>query len=271
MAEEEVTYADLKFQDSSQRKNKEEFEKFEIKAHPAPSDAWRHRILIILCLLLLLGLGVLGGMFYVTFKMQAEKIKKLQKVKDELQRNVSLQMMDNMNSSAAIRNLSLTLQHMATKLCRELNSNKKEHKCQPCPEKWMWHDDKCYLISYNYKSWLESEMDCSSQNATLLTVKSESVLKFIQSQDILQQFWLRLHLPRDEAKRFKNTPLRNLINFVWFDNDIHNLQDQMCGYSSKYYLNFKACTSVEYFICEKMSNPVKTESILMNAAAGRGR
>lgn len=48
------------------------------------------------------------------------KLNKVQNIKEELQRNVSVQLMHSMNSSQMIRNLSLTLQEIATKLCHEL-------------------------------------------------------------------------------------------------------------------------------------------------------
>ena len=49
-----------------------------------------------------------------------EKLNKLQHFKEELQRNMSLQLMQNTNSSQKIRNLSIKLEEIATKLCREL-------------------------------------------------------------------------------------------------------------------------------------------------------
>ncbi|XP_042103487.1 C-type lectin domain family 12 member A isoform X3 [Ovis aries] len=62
---EEVTYADLKFQDSSQTENIQKFDKFEKEEPPVPSHVWRQRALAltVLCLLLLIGLGVLGGIW----------------------------------------------------------------------------------------------------------------------------------------------------------------------------------------------------------------
>lgn len=49
-----------------------------------------------------------------------KKLKELQNSREKLERNVSLQLMHNMNSSEKIRNLSITLQDIATKLCYEL-------------------------------------------------------------------------------------------------------------------------------------------------------
>lgn len=57
---------------------------------------------------------------HLTSKREMEKFKTLHNFKEELQRNISLLLMDNMNSSKKISNLSITLQEIATKLCYEL-------------------------------------------------------------------------------------------------------------------------------------------------------
>lgn len=172
---EEVTYADLKFQDSSQTENIQKFDKFEKEDPPVPSHVWRQGALALtlLCLLLLIGLGVFGAICM-------EKLNKLQNFKEELQRNMSLQLMQNTNSSQKIRNLSIKLEEIATKLCRELYTKNKEHKCKPCPEEWMWHDDKCYLLHayQRQETWQKSDEICSGYNASLLTIKSKSVLVY---------------------------------------------------------------------------------------------
>ena len=60
-----------------------------------------------------------------TLKTDMEKLNKLQNFKEELQRNVSLQLMQNTNSSQKIRNLSIKLEEIATKLCHELYTKNK--------------------------------------------------------------------------------------------------------------------------------------------------
>uniref|UniRef100_A0AC11AT71 Uncharacterized protein n=1 Tax=Ovis aries TaxID=9940 RepID=A0AC11AT71_SHEEP len=197
---EEVTYADLKFQDSSQTENIQKFDKFEKEEPPVPSHVWRQRALAltVLCLLLLIGLGVLGGICM-------EKLNKLQNFKEELQRNMSLQLMQNTNSSQKIRNLSIKLEEIATKLCRELYIKNKGNKCKPCPEEWMWHDDNCYLLLSGYqhrKTWQKSDEICSDYNASLLTIKSKRVLEFIKSLQ-LNHYWLGLS-PRKDNKKYGN-------------------------------------------------------------------
>uniref|UniRef100_A0A2K6UPL1 C-type lectin domain family 12 member A n=1 Tax=Saimiri boliviensis boliviensis TaxID=39432 RepID=A0A2K6UPL1_SAIBB len=198
---EEVTYADLKFQNSTETENIQETDKFGRKAPPAPSRVWRPAALFLtlLCLLLLIGLGVLGSIFYITLKIEMEKVNELQNINEELQRNVSLQLMSNMNSSDKIRNLSTTLQTTATKLCRELYRGKKEHKCKPCPERWMWHGDSCYFLSDDYQTWQESQKACAAHNASLLEINNKSALEFIKSQNKLYGYWLGLSPKKDQT------------------------------------------------------------------------
>ena len=50
------------------------------------------------------------------------------------------------------------------------------HKCKPCPEEWMWHDDNCYLQQNVAETWQKSDEICSDYNASLLMIKSKSVV-----------------------------------------------------------------------------------------------
>lgn len=57
---------------------------------------------------------------HTTLETEMIKSNQLQNIREELQENVSLQLMHNINSSKRIRNLSTMLQKAATQLCREL-------------------------------------------------------------------------------------------------------------------------------------------------------
>ncbi|XP_037369149.1 C-type lectin domain family 12 member A-like [Talpa occidentalis] len=188
---EEVMYADLKFQDSS----KTEYGKSGIKAPAATPRSRQCRVvaLAVLCLLLLAGLGILGSMCM-------GKLNKLQSFKEELQRNLSLQLTENMNSSVKNRKLSIMLQKMATKLCHKLYEKDSGHKCKPCQKDWLWHEDSCYLLSQEREDWQTSEQECRNLNASLLKIKNKSVLDFIKSQTT--DFWLGLS-PRKNQGSFE--------------------------------------------------------------------
>ncbi|XP_066217294.1 C-type lectin domain family 12 member A [Saccopteryx leptura] len=266
MSEEQVTYAELNFQDSSQIQNTQEFDQVGLKAPPAASHVWRQRTLALtlLCLLLLIGLGVLGSIFYLTSKTEKEKFKKLQNFKKELQRNVSLQLMYNMDSFEKIRNLSITLQELTTKLCYELYRRESEHKCKPCPKEWIWHGDSCYITFNNYSTWQMSHMTCSVHNASLLKIKNKSVLEFVKFQSF-NSFWLGLSpTPTKINQRYKKLD-ETIISSDWFTGNTNDLNDKMyCAYVIDDYLYYNPCTYTKHTVCEKLANPVKTESILMN-------
>ncbi|XP_042525228.1 C-type lectin domain family 12 member A-like isoform X2 [Dipodomys spectabilis] len=169
---EEVTYADLNFQNSGKTQKIQELDPVETKEPPAPSHVWTKIALgltLLLFLLLLLGLGILGSVIY-----------KLQNAQEELQRNVSLHQMGNVNSSEKIQNLnekiqnlSITLQTLATRLCRELQKKKPGHKCKPCPQDWEWHANRCYLLYHTYDTWENSQKSCAHHNASLLKINNK--------------------------------------------------------------------------------------------------
>ncbi|KAF6339077.1 C-type lectin domain family 12 member A [Rhinolophus ferrumequinum] len=262
---EEVIYADLKFQDASKIENIQEFDQVGTKAPPAIFHVWRQRALALalLCLLLLIGLGVLGSMFYITSKTEMEKLKKLQYFKEELQKNVSLQLMHNMNNSKNIMKLSITLQIIATKLCYELSRKKPEHQCNPCPKEWMWHGNSCYLLSKDFKTWPNSDKMCSANNASLLKIKDKSVAEFIKFQK-LHDYWLGLS-PRKYSLDYQ-TLEEIIMSSDRFTRNTNDPSDRIyCrNIRNAIYIYSDYCTKQKKYICEKLANPVRTESILMN-------
>ncbi|XP_036924284.1 C-type lectin domain family 12 member A isoform X2 [Sturnira hondurensis] len=229
---EEVTYANLKFQDSRTIEHTQKFDQAGIKVH-------------------------------LTSKRAMGKLKKLQNVKEELQKNVSLQLMHNMYICNKIRNISTTLQELATKLCYELYRKEPEHRCKPCPKEWMWHEDSCYKLFNNDDTWQNSDMTCSAHNASLLKIKNKSVLEFIKSQR-LHDYWLGLS-PRKYPTKYKDLD-EAFTSLDWFTRNTSDLNDGMyCGFiSNTKYVYYSSCTYQKYSACEKLANPVKIESTLMN-------
>ncbi|XP_077026111.1 C-type lectin domain family 12 member A isoform X2 [Tamandua tetradactyla] len=226
---EDVTYADLKFQDSSQTKNIQTFDNLEEKV-------------------------------YITSKTEMGKLNKLQDIKEELERNVSLQLVSNTNISKKIVNLSITMQELATKLCYELYRRQTEHKCKPCPERWIWHEDNCYGLFDNLQTWQKGEELCSAKKASLLKIKNKRILEFVKSQN-LRNYWLGLS-PRKDYRSYDSMD-EKIISSNWYIRDTHYLTNDMsCGYIEKMYIYYDLCTERRKTICEKLANPVKIESML---------
>ncbi|XP_041499985.1 C-type lectin domain family 12 member A [Microtus oregoni] len=265
---EEIVYANLKFQDSDKKENLQTSDKCGGKVPSAPSYSQHKAVLIltVLCLLLLIGLGVLGGLFHTTLRTEMIKSNQLQNIREELQSNVSLQLMHNMNSSKRIRKLSAMLQKTATQLCRELCKNKPEHKCKPCPEGSQWFEDSCYSKLGKSETWQVSEMLCSSRNGSLLKIKNKNVLEFIKSKK-LKGYWLGL-TPRTKTPPYEELD-ENMFLSAEFERSNYDLRNIYCGYINGDYVYYSSCTYKNYVMCVETARTVQVESVLDDLPEGR--
>ncbi|CAO2606839.1 C-type lectin domain family 12 member A [Lemmus lemmus] len=258
---EEIVYTDLKFQNSDKKENLQTSDKCGRKVPSAPSYSQHKAVLIltVLCLLLLIGLGVLGGLFHTTLETEMIKSNQLQNIREELQRNVSLQLIDNINSSKRIRNLSIVLQKTATQLCRELCKNEPEHKCKPCPKGSQWYEDSCYSKLEKYETWQVSEMLCSARNGSLLKIKNRNVLEFIKSNN-LKKYWLGLP-PRKYSSYYEELN-ENMFLSAGLEKSIYDLSKMHCRYIDGDYVYYSPCTSKKYVMCVETARIVQVESVL---------
>ncbi|XP_075409218.1 C-type lectin domain family 12 member B isoform X2 [Tenrec ecaudatus] len=202
---EEVTYATLTFQNSAEAGNNQG-PKLRKRGDPTPSAVWRWAVLslITLCLLLLTGLVTLGIMYFQTsniIDLDSEELSSFQKTTCQQQGNPSPQLSDyNFPTDedflkSQISNLLKKQEQMATKLCQQLVIEKSDHKCNPCPKMWQWHQNSCYYVqSTEEKTWSNSRQDCRDRNATLLKLDSSEEKDFLRSQLFpkLSFFWLGL-------------------------------------------------------------------------------
>ncbi|XP_028641357.1 C-type lectin domain family 12 member A-like, partial [Grammomys surdaster] len=188
------------------------------------------------------------------------KSNQLQSIKEELQRNVSLQLMQNLNKTMKIKNLSAMLQNITTELCRELVNKHPEHKCKPCPKGSQWYKDSCYSEVRGYATWQESVTSCSSQNASLLKVKNKDVLEFIKIKR-LNGYWLALS-PRNDYINYETLSEKMFLS-QWFEGSTYDLNTMMyCRYINGEYVDYTKCTSQKRTMCEKPASKVQVESVL---------
>ncbi|XP_034367887.1 C-type lectin domain family 12 member A-like [Arvicanthis niloticus] len=258
---EETLYADLKFQDSAKKEEAQTSDKCGGKVSSAVSHS-QHKtvvILTLLCLLLFIGVVTLGGIFYTTLEKEMTKSNHLQSIKEELQRNVSLQLTYNLSNLEKIQNLSTMLQNIATQLCQELYNKDPEHKCKPCPKGSQWYKDSCYSEANGYKTWQESVKFCSSRNASLLKVKNKDVLEFLKSKK-LRGYWLALS-PREDY-RDSETLSEKMFLSEWFEGSTDDLNGMYCGFIDRVKFYYTYCTDQNKIICEKTASKVQVESVL---------
>lgn len=265
--DEEIVYIHLKFQDSDKKEKTQKSDKCEEKVSSAPSRSQHKRVLTLtlLCLLLFVGLGVLGGIFYTTLETEMTKSNQLQSIKEELQGNVSLQLVHNLNSSKKIRNLSAMLQNIATQLCRELYRKEPEHKCKPCPKGSEWYKNSCYTQLNVYETWQKSERLCSARNASLLKITNKNVLEFVKFKR-LRNYWLGLS-PR---KDYIDAEILNEKMFLSeeFERSTYDLDKMYCGYMDIIYVYYTYCSQRKQIMCEETASKVQVENVLSHFPEG---
>ncbi|XP_069867951.1 C-type lectin domain family 12 member A-like [Dipodomys merriami] len=264
---EEVTSAGLTFHDTRNREKIPEFENMETKANRAdPSPVWVRtalRVTLLLLLLLFIGLRILWIMIY-----------KLQNVQEELQRNMCLHQIGNVNSSEKIQNLyekiqnlaekiqnqSITLQTLATRLCRELQEKERGHKCKPCPQDWIWHANRCYRLYHTYDTWKNSQKSCAHHNASLLMINNKDARDFVKS--LVYNYWIGAS-PRQALRNDYVKVDDSIMSDIWLKSNLTDLNKRYCGYLSRGYIDYTLCSEQKYAICEKMAGPVQVESVLV--------
>lgn len=257
---EEIVYANLKFQDSDKKEETQKSDKCGGKVSSAAAHSQQKTVLILtlLCLLLVTGVGVLGGIFYTTLETEMIKSNQLQSVKEELQENVSLQLIHNLNNSQKIKNLSAMLQNLATQLCRELYNKEPEHKCKPCPKGSEWYKDSCYSQFSQYATWQASAMACSARNASLLKVNNKDTLEFLKSKK-LRSYWLGLP-PREDSMQYALSEKMFLPEE--FERSTDDINKLYCGYIDRLNVYYTYCTNENKIICEETASKVQVESVL---------
>ncbi|KAM9639327.1 C-type lectin domain family 12 member B-like isoform 1-T1 [Morphnus guianensis] len=233
---EEVTYANLKFENSHELDN---ITKPEDTKKKGPSTSSRScwpvvLILLTLCLALLMALVTLAVLFFQIPNDYRKQLRDLNMTKNELHAN-----------------FSNTLQAIGNQLCLEGEKNLKNNgqNCVLCPANWKWEGgDTCYYHSEKMKSWEESHQFCSSRNSTLLLIKEQAKLSLVQKFP-RKTYWLGLIFRPQQRIWYwtDNTALTEeqkswtkQINFL-----------QPCGYFYYSTIYSRTCKEEVYYICEK--------------------
>ncbi|ELK17074.1 C-type lectin domain family 1 member B [Pteropus alecto] len=229
----EVTYADLKFQDcSSKIKSIQEFDQVEIKAPPAPPHVWHRRTLALtlLCLLQLIGLGVLGSIYN-------HEVPELE--------------LDGVAENGTGRAESIA----------EVAENKavRDHKCSPCDTNWRYYGDSCYGFFRHNLTWEESKQYCTNINATLLKIASQNILEYIKSRTGLIR-WVGLSRQNsNEIWTWEDGSVPPQDMFALSGNGRENMN---CAYfhNGKIYPTF--CKNKHYLMCERKAGMAKVDELL---------
>ncbi|XP_004692994.1 PREDICTED: C-type lectin domain family 12 member B [Condylura cristata] len=267
---EDVTYATLTFQDSAGARNNQNRNNLRKRAYPTLSPIWRHTALglLILCLMLVIALIALGTLFLqMSHKINSdsETFCQLQKVIQPRQDNTSkLLNFPTEDLKSQISNLLKRQGRMAIKLCQELITHTSDHKCNPCPKRWLWHQNSCYYFETNEeKTWVHSRQDCKDKNSTLVKINSWEEKDFLKSQPIPKFSFFWLGLSWDPPSR----------SWLWEDGSTlsPSLLSTMeyaqingskgCAYYQNGNIYISRCSAEISWICEKAAALVKIEDL----------
>ncbi|KAM6293057.1 C-type lectin domain family 12 member A-like [Porphyrio hochstetteri] len=233
---EEVTYANLKFENSHELTNITEPEDTKDKGRPTLIQSCWPVVLIlsILCLVLLMVLVTLAVLLFQIREGYRTQLRDLNTTKNELHGN-----------------FSKMLQAIGNQLCLEGEKSFKNNgqNCVLCPANWKWEGGRmCYYISEEKKSWEKSHQFCSSQNATLLLIKREEKLELVKKFP-RNTYWLGLEFRVQQGK------------WYWTDNTtLTEQQDswtkyikpsQPCAYLHYTTIYSSSCLDDFYYVCEK--------------------
>ncbi|XP_025049865.1 C-type lectin domain family 12 member B isoform X1 [Alligator sinensis] len=230
---EEITYADLKFQEPYPLENITEPEYTEKEACPNLSSKWRVAALtsITLCLLLLVGLAALAVLFFQATKDKEREAEELKQMKEVLQTNFS------------------KLQEIRNSLCLEGEKEKKNNgvSCPLCPAHWQWRGgNSCYYVSTNEATWSESQKSCSMWNSTLVLVKDESKKEFLKNQFPIPNYWIGLSFKEERNGWF----WEDNITFI-HPHSQNSYRYYPCAYLGSWHINYNKCETKYNWICEK--------------------
>ncbi|KAM9293573.1 C-type lectin domain family 12 member B-like [Morus bassanus] len=234
---EEVTYANLKFENNHELDNITKPADTKEKGPPTSSSrsCWPVvLILFTLCLTLLVALVTLAVLFFQISKDYRTQLRDLNMTKNELHANFS-----NM------------LQAIGNQLCLEGEKTLKNNgqNCVLCPANWNWEGgNTCYYHSKEEVSWEGSHSFCSSQNSTLLLIKDaakwELVKKFPR-----KSYWLGLTF-RTKQKDWYWTDNTTLTEAQKSRTKLTN-SFQSCGYLHYTTIYNIPCKDRLYYVCEK--------------------
>lgn len=230
------------------------------------SSAWRPvaLTLLTLCLVLLIGLAALGLVFFQYYQLSNNQQDSISR-KEERLGNFSKEVQ---SLQAQNRKLAETLLHVAVKLCRELYNKTGGHQCNPCPEKWKWHGDRCYQFYKESRSWQGCEYFCFSENSTMLKINTQEVLEFAMPQshsEFFYSYWTGLS--RNSSGKMWLWTDGAPFNFELFEIvvDVTSLRSRDCVTILNGRAFSKDCRELRRCACERTAGTVRPEKLLQNS------
>ncbi|KAM4030744.1 natural killer cells antigen CD94-like [Anomaloglossus baeobatrachus] len=225
---EEITYADLKFYDSSCVSISRTLEKntegvSSDRNHNSCRCQKRTYIIIGILIAILLALLTMAILLLQT----SERQKYYQK---------------------RIKSISQTLAKVKNELCIK-NEEERKELCLLCPMNWVLIQKKCYYMVDKMMSWQESQSFCESQNSTLIMPKIPEEMK-LMSCSFQRSFPLNVWIGL-------TCSLKSNERWLWMDNSTYATYPFQCKETRCAYFDYSVrmqipCSTKLKLICQRM-------------------
>ncbi|XP_074157028.1 CD209 antigen [Sminthopsis crassicaudata] len=191
-----------------------------------------------------------------TLNLKAKENLDISQLIEQLNKNLNLRTKEKIEASQLIDQLNKTLnmrakeQNEASLLIKQLNRTLST-LCHPCPYKWEFYKDSCYLFSVNQNSWEEAREMCKIDGSDLVIISSSEEQKYLkQKSDFRHQWWLGLSDKKKEGT-WHWVDGTTLEQSFWNEGEPNNSGDEDCCELTSKGWNDAPCSKMNNWICEK--------------------
>ncbi|XP_015274926.1 PREDICTED: killer cell lectin-like receptor subfamily B member 1B allele B [Gekko japonicus] len=139
--------------------------------------------------------------------------------------------------------------HLRKFLCKPLDNKETENSsCRLCPQNWSLHENKCYWVSKERRTWHKGKEDCTAKLSRMLVIQSQEEVTFIQNiTEGAQLLWIGLEATFPER------------NWTWIDGsplddklfqDLGPVEANCCGRLNGNQIISEVCNTIAIWICE---------------------
>ncbi|XP_015270384.1 PREDICTED: killer cell lectin-like receptor subfamily B member 1B allele A [Gekko japonicus] len=143
---------------------------------------------------------------------------------------------------------------LRSRFCNQSQGNSLVNStCQICPPHWHHHQDKCYWLSKAFKSWNESQHDCSEKGAQLAVIQDKEEMPCVgMFAGLPSDAWDLLCLQLPTALCLSPMPV-SIAPYLygWFQEPPSSAGDENCGGIKNKKPKFDVCSAVYRWICQK--------------------
>ncbi|XP_060094719.1 killer cell lectin-like receptor subfamily B member 1B allele B [Heteronotia binoei] len=134
---------------------------------------------------------------------------------------------------------------LRSRICNQSEANS---PCQICSPHWHLHQDRCYWLSTDIKSWNESRSDCTEKGAQLVVIPDKEEMEILKKiMVVTQTYWIGLYLSEKKWRWITDHQLDQNL----FQEPPSSAGNESCGRIKDSKIIPDVCNAVFRWICQK--------------------